>query len=103
MTTRTMLRVFSVQEASVRFEEIFDAASRQPVEIAAEEGRAAYLVSKQDFDAMVATVEELTDQLWLVRAELARKGGFVGTDEVESMLTKLESVGHAETDAHEKR
>lgn len=102
MTTRTTLKVCSVQDAKARFEELFDAASRQPVEIAAQDGSAAYLVAKRDFDAMVAAVEELTDQLWLIRAELARKRGFAGTEKVESILSNLEGVGHAETDAHER-
>jgi PHD/YefM family antitoxin component YafN of YafNO toxin-antitoxin module len=89
--TREIAMVLSVQQAKARLEELVVAAAANPVEIAAEDGRTAMLVSKQDFVAMLATVEELTDQLWLVRAEMARKGGFVGSD-----------VAHAEADSRER-
>jgi prevent-host-death family protein len=102
METRDVATVLSVTEAKARLDELLDAAVANPVEIASEDGRTAYLVSKQDFNAMVASVEELTDQLWLARAELARKGGFVGSAEMKEILVQLEDVAHAEADTRER-
>jgi hypothetical protein len=51
---------------------------------------------------MLATVEELTDQVWLLRAELARKGGVVSKEEMETITAKLGSVGHAEADTRQR-
>lgn len=92
----------SVDEAKTRLEELLDAAAAAPVQITAPGGSAAYLVSKNDFDGMVAAVEELTDQLWLARAELARKGGFVGSTETQEVIEQLEEVAHAETGTRER-
>lgn len=100
--TRNVTKMVSVKDAQVRLAELLRAASEDPIEIAAEDGRAAYLVSKHDFDAMVAAVEQLTDQLWLVRAELARKGGFVASDEMKEIVGKLNDVAHADADTRER-
>lgn len=102
METKDVGAVLSVDDAKARLEELLDAATANPVQIAAPGGRAAYLVSKHDFDGMMAAVEELTDQLWLVRAELARKGGFVGSADATEVLEQLEEVAHAETDTRER-
>jgi PHD/YefM family antitoxin component YafN of YafNO toxin-antitoxin module len=102
MKTSTTLATVSMPEAKARLEELFAEASEEPVEIAAPDGRTAYLVSKQDFDSMLATVEELTDQVWLLRAELARKGGIVSEEEMKTITAKLESVGHAEADTRQR-
>lgn len=90
MKTRDVGMLLSVDEAKARLEELLDAAAANPVPITAPGGRAAYLVSKHDFDGMVAAVEELTDRLWLVRAELARKGGFVGSTATQEIIEQLE-------------
>lgn len=102
METSEVGMLLSVDEARARLEELLDAAAATPVQITAPGGRAAYLVSKHDFDGMVAAVEELTDQLWLARAELARKGGFVGPSETQEVIEQLEEVAHAETDTRER-
>lgn len=102
MEARDVGMLFSVDEAKARLEELLDAATVNPVQISASDGRAAYLVSKHDFDGMVAAVEKLTDQLWLARAELARQGGFVSPTETQEMIEQLEEAAHAEADTRER-
>lgn len=92
METGDVRMPVSVDEAKARLEELLDAAAASPVAIAAPDGRAAYLVSKHDLDGMVTAVEELTDQLWLARAELARKGGFVGATEMREIIEQLDGL-----------
>jgi PHD/YefM family antitoxin component YafN of YafNO toxin-antitoxin module len=100
--TKNDAKALSVQEAQFRLHELIGAASEDPIEISADDGRTAYLVSKRDFDAMLAAVEDLTDQLWLARAALARKGGFAGSDETQEILGKLEDVAHVDADTRER-
>ena len=60
-----------------------------------------YLVSKQDFDAMLGHVEEITDALWLARAELAEKGGYVEGDAMALIVGRLEEIENAAVDAQQ--
>lgn len=68
MKTRDVGMLLSVDEAKARLEELLDAAAANPVQITAPGGRAAYLV----------------------RAELARKGGFVGSTATQEIIEQLE-------------
>jgi hypothetical protein len=45
---------------------------------------------------MLAKIEELQDQLWLTRAELARKEGFVGAEQVDALLSEARNFENAE-------
>jgi prevent-host-death family protein len=99
MKAGSVLTAVSVADAKARLEELMAIAAEEPVEIVSAGGRSSCLVSKEDFDSMVASFEELTDQVWLLRAELARAGGFVGEEEMKEIMMKLESAAHAEADA----
>ncbi|SFV14464.1 Antitoxin Phd_YefM, type II toxin-antitoxin system [Pseudoduganella namucuonensis] len=57
----------------MRFGELLDEALGQPVGITKHDRLTAYLVSKRDFESMLANIEALQDQLWLAKAELARR------------------------------
>ena len=69
---------FSAGDAKRRFGELLDAASGRPVGITRRNKLTAFVVSKNYLDAMHARIQELDDQLWLAKADLARKEGFVG-------------------------
>jgi cysteine sulfinate desulfinase/cysteine desulfurase-like protein len=47
------------------------------------------VVSKIDFESMVERLQELEDQLWLIKADAAREEGFVGAESVEAFLSKF--------------
>ena len=97
MTTAT---IFSARDAKMRFGEMLDAALGHPVGITKHDRLTAYVVSKRDFEAMLANIEELKDQLWLAKAELARKEGFVGAERVDANVSQLGTVDDAETGHH---
>jgi prevent-host-death family protein len=80
------LVTFTARDAKTRFGEVLDEALGQPVGITRHDRLTAYVVSKRDFDALRARVQELEDELWLVRAQAARKDGFANESEVEAFL-----------------
>lgn len=82
----------SAKDAKTRFGELLDAALGQPVGITKHDRLTAYVVSKKFFDSTLERVRELEDQLWLARAELARKEGFVGDDRVDAILSKFKEL-----------
>ena len=96
MTNPATLKTFSARDARARFGELLDAASNEPVGITQRDQLTAYLVSKSDFDAMVASIHELEDQLWLAKANQARSGGFVGSDRVKTILGSLKDTQNEE-------
>lgn len=96
MTNSAALKTFSASDASTRFADLLDAASSKPVGITRQDQLAAYLVSKGDFDAMVASIQELEDQLWLAKAELARTQGFVGSNRVKAIVGSLKDTQNEE-------
>jgi BMFP domain-containing protein YqiC len=63
----------------------------------------AYLVSKRDFEALVERVQELEDQLWLAKADAARKDGFVGPEQVDALLSRIGDLESEEVKNHEGR
>lgn len=97
MISPAVLKTFSASDASARFADLLDAASSKPVGITRHDQRAAYLVSKEDFDAMVASIHDLEDQRWLAKAELARKQGFVGATRVKAIVGSLKDTQNDET------
>lgn len=87
---------FSAKDAKTRFGELLDEALGRPVGITKHDRLTAYVVSKRDFEAMVAKVQELEDQLWLARAALARNEGFVGAERVDAFLSDFRNINDAQ-------
>jgi prevent-host-death family protein len=87
---------FSARDAKAKFGELLDEALGRPVGITKHDRLTAYVVSKRDFEQMLAKIEELQDQLWLTRAELARKEGFVGAEQVDALLSEVRNFENAE-------
>jgi prevent-host-death family protein len=87
---------FSAKDAKARFGELLDEALGQPVGITKHDRLTAYVVSKRDFEKMLANIENLEDQLWLAKADLARKEGFVGPDRVDVFLSNFGNLNDVE-------
>lgn len=87
---------FSAKDAKARFGELLDEALGRPVGITKHDRLTAYVVSKRDFEKMLATIENLEDQLWLAKADLARKEGFVGPDRVNAFLSDFRDINDVE-------
>ncbi|MES2325267.1 MAG: type II toxin-antitoxin system prevent-host-death family antitoxin [Pseudomonadota bacterium] len=87
---------FSAKDAKARFGELLDEALGQPVGITKHDRLTAYVVSKRDFEKMLANIAFLEDQLWLAKADLARKEGFVGPDRVDALLSDFRNLDDAE-------
>ncbi|MFM9914084.1 MAG: type II toxin-antitoxin system Phd/YefM family antitoxin [Methylophilaceae bacterium] len=80
------LTTFSAKDAKARFGEVLDEALGSPVGITRHERLTAYVVSKRDFESMMAKVQELEDQLWLAKADAARSEGFASAEDVDAFL-----------------
>ncbi|WP_080419700.1 type II toxin-antitoxin system Phd/YefM family antitoxin [Burkholderia ubonensis] len=80
------LVTFSARDAKTRFGEVLDEALGHPVGITRHDRLTAYVVSKRDFDGMRERLQELEDQLWLLRADAARVEGFASDEEVKAFL-----------------
>lgn len=99
MNDQTNGKVFGIDEAARHLSEMVTAAGEGPVAIGDDGNAVAYLVSREDFDAMLAHVEEITDALWLARAQLAERGGYVEGDALALIVGRLEEIEHAAVDA----
>lgn len=86
------LTTFSARDAKTRFGEVLDEALGRPVGITKHDRLTAYVVSKRDFEAMVKKLQDLEDQLWLLKADAARKDGFVGKEEVDAFLADFRNL-----------
>jgi prevent-host-death family protein len=96
------LTTFSAKDAKMRFGELLDEALGKPVGITKHDRLTAYVVSRSHFEAMSQRIQELDDQLWLAKAELARKEGFVGPDTVNAFLSNLDKeIDNNEAGNHE--
>lgn len=89
------LTTFSAKDAKARFGEVLDEALGRPVGITRHERLTAYIVSKRDFEAMVAKVQDLEDQLWLAKADAARKEGFASAESVSAFLSDFRNQDDA--------
>lgn len=96
MMNAATFTTFSAKDAKTRFGELLDEALGRPVGITKHDRLTAYVVSKRDFEAMVAKVQELEDQLWLARAALARNEGFVGAERVDAFLSDFRNINDAQ-------
>lgn len=97
MSTAATFTTFSARDAKMRFGQLLDEALGHPVGITKHDRLTAYVVSKRDFEAMLANIEELKDQLWLARAELARKDGFVGAERIDELLNDFRDIDNEKT------
>ncbi len=96
MTASAPFITFSAKDAKARFGELLDEALGQPVGITKHDRLTAYVISKRDFESMLANIKNLEDQLWLAKADLARKEGFVGPDRVDALLSDFRSINDVE-------
>lgn len=83
------LTLFSARDAKTKFGELLDTALGRPVGITKHDRLTAYLVSKYEYETMVERIQELEDRLWLIKADAARKDGFVSSDEVDAFLVDI--------------
>jgi len=88
------LVTFTARDAKTRFGEVLDEALGRPVGITRHERLTAYVVSKRDFEGLRDRVQELEDQLWLIKANAAREEGFAGDDEVAAFLRDARNLGN---------
>ncbi|WP_431206717.1 type II toxin-antitoxin system Phd/YefM family antitoxin [Burkholderia cepacia] len=92
------LVTFSARDAKTRFGEVLDEALGHPVGITRHDRLTAYVVSKRDFDGMRERLQELEDQLWLLRADAARAEGFASDEEVKAFLAvNRNTINESET------
>ncbi|MDB5990372.1 MAG: type toxin-antitoxin system Phd/YefM family antitoxin [Herbaspirillum sp.] len=83
------LTLFSARDAKAKFGEVLDTALGRPVGITKHDRLTAYVVSKNEYETMLEKIETLEDQLWLLKADAARKEGFANTDDVSAFLANL--------------
>src|SRR5947207_10661790 len=95
MNVTAPFMTFSARDAKTRFGELLDEALGRPVGITKHDRLTAYVVSKRDFESMLASIEELRDQLWLAKAELARKEGFVEPSRADALLNDFRTFENA--------
>lgn len=96
MNAAAPFTTFSAKDAKTRFGELLDEALGRPVGITKHERLTAFVVSKRDFEAMLAKIDELEDQLLLTKAELARSRGFVGAERADALLNDFRAAEHAQ-------
>lgn len=101
MTIAT-LTTFSAKDAKARFGEVLDEALGQPVGITRHDRLTAYIVSRKEFEKMVAHVQYLEDQLWLAKAEAARNEGFASKERVNAFLRDF-SEGNIDNEEFENQ
>lgn len=81
------LTMFSARDAKARFGEVLDEALGHPVGITRHDRLTAYIVSRKEFEKMVARVQYLEDQLSLAKADAARNGGYASEERVSAFLS----------------
>jgi prevent-host-death family protein len=96
MNTAPPFTTFTAKDAKARFGELLDEALGRPVGITKHDRLAAYVVSKRDFEHMLSRIQELEDQLWLIKAELARKEGFAGAEQTDALLDNIRNLDDVE-------
>lgn len=105
MTTATLskLTLFSAKDAKAHFGALLDAPLGRPVGITKHDRLTAYVVSKNDYETMVEQLQTMEDQLWLLKADAARKEGFVDAKTVDAQLNKLNTLDNEEIKNNKKR
>jgi prevent-host-death family protein len=83
------LTTFSAKDAKARFGELLDTALGHPVGITKHDRLTAYVISRTAYENMVEKLQELEDQLWLMKADAARKEGFVRSENVDALLSEI--------------
>jgi prevent-host-death family protein len=97
------LTTFSAKDAKAHFGELLDTALGCPVGITKHQRLTAYVVSKTIYESMVERLQELEDQLWIFKADAARKEGFVDSENVDALLSKFRTSNDEEVKNNEKR
>lgn len=100
MMSTAALTTFSAKDAKARFGEVLDEALGHPVGITRHDRLTAYIVSRKEFERMVARVQYLEDQLWLAKAEAARKEGYASNERVSAFLSDF-SQGNTDNEKSE--
>ncbi|WP_422650271.1 Antitoxin [Cupriavidus sp. H18C1] len=95
------LTTFSARDAKTRFGEVLDEALGRPIGITRHERLTAYVVSKRDFEALVSRIQELEDQLWLAKAQIARNEGYASPEEVSAFLNAPGNPDRNEPENHQ--
>lgn len=95
------LVTLSAQDAALRLDELIDEASGNPIGITGRDDLMAYLVSRSDYEAMLERIQFLEDQLWLSKADAARKDGYADKKRVGAFLRDFsEGANHEEAAPH---
>lgn len=89
---------FSAADAKARFDELLDLAAARPVAITNDDRLTFYMISETAYDGMMAKLEALEDQLWLMKAEANRKEGFASEADTNALLRRLEDIDDEEAD-----
>ena len=92
------LPLFSARDAKTKFGEVLDTALGRPVGITKHDRLTAYIVSKYEFESMKQTIENLEDQIWLLKAEAARIEGFANARQVSAFLANMAEENGSEDD-----
>jgi prevent-host-death family protein len=100
MMNAATLTTFSAKDAKARFGEVLDEALGHPVGITRHDRLTAYIVSRKEFEKMVAHVQYLEDQLWLAKAEAARNEGYASNERVSAFLSDF-SKGNTDNEESE--
>jgi prevent-host-death family protein len=95
--------LFSAKDAKAHFGELLDTALGQLVGITKHDRLTAYIVSKNAYESMIERLQTLEDQLWLLKADAARKEGFVDAKTVDAQLNKLKALDNEEIKSNKKR
>ena len=77
---------WSSEDAAARLDELLDEASGNPIGITGRDDLMAYLVFRSDYEAMLERIQFLEDQLWLSKADAARKEGHADKKRVDAFL-----------------
>lgn len=93
-----LMKTLAASEAKNRFEKLLDWARREPIAIEKQGRQIAVMLSIEEYERLSALDSQLEpvheesndeDQFWALRAEKAKKEGFIGQEESEALLEDL--------------
>jgi hypothetical protein len=84
---------FSAADAKLCFDDMLEAALGGPVSITLDDRLAVYVIAKGAFDRMAERVQELDDQVRLLKAqaEANRHAGFASVAVVDALMFRLKN------------
>lgn len=89
MMKAATMKNFTAADAKARFAELLDLAAAHTIAITNDHQPPVYLMSAATYHGMVKRLEILDDQLWLMKAEENRKGGFASEAHTDALLRRL--------------